>query len=272
MIKDKFRYFGLFAHTSIFFIPPYLKGDFFMAKFNSKQSADAKIKILCIAAVFCALAVASTFVMHIKVMFLTFDAKDAIITVAGLLFGPVYSLGISLVVTLIEYITIGDAEFWGFLMDFLSTALFSTTCALIYKYKKNLKGAILGLLVAIASMTSFMLLFNLFIVPIYTPNYTTAAVAAMIPSLFLPFNLTKALMNSAFVLMLYKPASTALKAARVLPSTSHFTSNDADKKQAESKKRFIMSLLITIGGMLLALACLLIFFYDLNGKFVAFSQ
>lgn len=231
-----------------------------------------KIKILCIAAVFCALAVASTFVMHIKVMFLTFDAKDAIITVAGLLFGPIYSLGISLVVTLIEYITIGDAEFWGFLMDFLSTALFSTTCALIYKYKKNLKGAISGLLVSIVSMTSFMLLFNLFIVPLYTPSYTTAAVAAMIPTLFLPFNLTKAFMNSAIVLVLYKPVSTALKAARVLPSSSLSISGDAYKNKAEAKKRFIMSLSITIGGILLAIACLLIFFYALNGKFVAFSQ
>ena len=231
-----------------------------------------KIKVLCMAAVFCALAVASTFVMHIKVMFLTFDAKDAIITVAGLLFGPVYSLGISLVVTLIEYITIGDAEFWGFFMDFLSTALFSTTCALIYKHKKNLNGAILGLLVSVASMTSFMLLFNLFIVPIYTPNYTTAAVAKMIPTLFLPFNLTKAFMNSAIVLVLYKPVSTALKAARVLPSKSLSISGDTDASKAESKKRLIMSLSITIGGILLAIACLLIFFYALNGKFVAFSK
>ena len=252
--------------------PLILKGDFFMSKLNSKQNTAMKIKILCIAAVFCALAVASTFVMHIKVMFLTFDAKDAIITVAGLLFGPIYSLGISLVVTLIEYITIGDAEFWGFFMDFLSTALFSTTCALIYKHKKNLKGAILGLLVSIASMTSFMLLFNLFIVPIYTPNYTTAAVAKMIPSLFLPFNLTKAFMNSAIVLVLYKPVSTALKAARVLPSKSLSINSGADENKTESKKRFIMSLSITIGGILLAIACLLIFFYVLDGKFVAFSQ
>lgn len=244
-----------------------------MSTLNSKQNSARKIKILCIAAVFCALAVASTFVMHIKVMFLTFDAKDAIITVAGLLFGPIYSLGISLAVTLIEYITIGDAEFWGFFMDFLSTALFSTTCALIYKHKKNLKGAILGLLVSIASMTSFMLLFNLFIVPIYTPNYTTAAVAKMIPTLFLPFNLTKAFMNSAIVLVLYKPVSTALKAARVLPSTS-LSSNigDADENKTESKKRFIMSLSISIGGILLAIVCLLIFFYALDGKFVTFSQ
>ena len=38
-----------------------------------------KIKKLCMAGLFCALAIASTYIMHIKVMFLTFDAKDAVI-------------------------------------------------------------------------------------------------------------------------------------------------------------------------------------------------
>ena len=232
-----------------------------------------KIKILCMAALFCALAVASTFIMHIKVMFLTFDAKDAVITVAGLLFGPVYAVGISLAVSLIEFISIGDAGFWGFFMDFLSTALFSTSCALIYKYHKNLKGAILGLLVSIVSMTSFMLLFNLFIVPIYTPNYTTAAVAKMVPTLFLPFNLTKAVMNSALVLVLYKPVSTALKAARVLPSSSlSLTGGSADENKTKTKKRMILSISITVGGLLLAAICLLVFLYALDGEFVAFSK
>ena len=241
-----------------------------MSKLNSKQDTARKIKILCIAAVFCALAVASTFVMHIKVMFLTFDAKDAIITVAGLLFGPIYSLGISLVVTLIEYITIGDAEFWGFLMDFLSTALFSTTCALIYKYKKNLKGAILGLLVSIASMTSFMLLFNLFIVPLYTPSYTTASVAAMIPTLFLPFNLTKGVMNAALVLILYKPISHSLKSLKILPQKTPKTYATKEEELAAKKeaklKNLKFSLVTTTIGLITIALCIVVFFVVLHGS------
>ena len=195
------------------------------------------------AALFCALAIASTYVMHIKVMFLTFDAKDAVITIAGLLFGPIYSVSISLIVSLIEFITIGDAGFWGFLMDFLSTALFSTVCALIYKYKKNIKGAIIGLISAIFAMTAFMILFNLFIVPIYTPNFTTAAVAKMVPTLFLPFNLTKATLNAAIVLVLYKPASTAMKAARVLPSNPLSQNADDSLSPEQRKKKNLVVLL-----------------------------
>ena len=218
------------------------------------------------AALFCALAVASTFIMHIKVMFLTFDAKDAVVTIAGLLFGPLYSIGISLAVSLIEFISIGDAGFWGFLMDFLSTAIFSTTCALIYKYKKNLKGAVIGLLVAIFSMTAFMLLFNLFIVPLYTPNYTTEAVAKMVPTLFLPFNLTKAVMNSAIVLVIYKPVSTAMKAARVLPVVVMSDSSDGNIDSAERKKRnLLFSLVVTGVGVAVIALCFVVFLVFLKG-------
>ena len=224
------------------------------------------------AALFCALAVASTYIMHIKVMFLTFDAKDAVITIAGLLFGPAYSVGISLVVSTIEFITIGDAGFWGFFMDFLSTAIFSTVCALIYKYKKNIKGAAIGLVSAIFAMTAFMILFNLFIVPIYTPNFTTAAVAKMVPTLFLPFNLTKATLNAAIVLILYKPASTAMKAARVLPSNSLSKKADESMTPEEKKrKNLIFSLVVTGVGLLIAVLCVVVFFVFLGGEIGFFS-
>lgn len=221
------------------------------------------------AAVFCALAIASTFIMHIKVVFLTFDAKDAVITIAGLLFGPIYSVAISLVVSLIEFISMGETGFWGFLMDFLSTALFSTVCALIYKYKKNIKGAVIGLIASIFAMTAFMLLFNLFIVPLYNLNYTTAAVAKMVPTLFLPFNLTKATLNAAIVLILYKPASTALKAARVLPSGN--LSGNADNglsTEEKRKKGIFFSLIVTAVGLAIVALCFVVFFVLLDGQFV----
>ena len=238
-----------------------------MPKINS-QSYSQKIKKLCMAALFCALAFASMFVMRINVMFLTFDSKDAIITIAGLLFGPIYSLSISLVVSLIEFISIGDTGFWGFLMDFLSTAIFSTACALIYKYKKNIKGAIIGLVASVFTMTAFMLLFNLFIVPLYTPNFTTAAVAKMVPTLFLPFNLTKAVLNSALVLILYKPVSTAMKAAKVLPpSAINLSSVALEDSDVQIKKNLTFSLIVSATGLIVAVLCVVVFFVFLDGSF-----
>ncbi len=226
----------------------------------------ARIKKLCMAALFCALAYASTFIFHFKVMFLTFDVKDAVVTLAGLLFGPLYSLSISLAVALLEFISMGETGFWGLLMDILSTATFSTVCALIYKYKKNIKGAIAGLVTSIFTMTAAMLLFNIFITPIYM-GVARAEVIALIPSLFLPFNLVKAVMNSAIVMILYKPISTALKAAKVLPREISLSDNGQVSDTERKKKHFIFSIVVTAVGIAVIALCVYIFIFFMNGEF-----
>ncbi len=231
------------------------------------QDRSWRLRKLVLAAVFCALAVVSMFVMRITVVFLTFDSKDAIITLAGLLLGPIYSLAISFITAFIEFITIGDTGPWGFLMDFLSTAFFSVTCALIYKFKKNIKGAIVGLFSAILAMTSFMLLFNLFIVPLYNLAYTTASVAKMIPTLFLPFNLTKGLLNAALVLIIYKPMSIAMKAAKVLPSNQLIHENDPLATKERENKNLRFSLAVSAVGVVIVAICLVIFFLLMDGSF-----
>lgn len=233
-----------------------------MSNIISRRRSEQSFKKLVVAAVFCALAFASIFFIRINVMFLTFDAKDAVITIAGLLLGPIYSLAISVAVAIIESVTIGDTGFWGLLMDVLSTAAFSCTCALIYKYKKNIKGAIIGLASSVLAMTAFMILFNLFIVPLYTPGFTTADVAKMIPTLFLPFNLTKAMLNAALVLVLYKPASTALKATKVLSSGRDERANESIDKNRNLK----FSLAVTTVGVAIIAICFVVFFVALDGN------
>ncbi|MBE6548445.1 MAG: ECF transporter S component [Ruminococcaceae bacterium] len=228
---------------------------------KNKLSALQKVQRITVIALFCAFAYVAMFVTSwIKVGFLTFDAKDTVVTIAGLLFGPLYSLIISFSVAFIELITVGDTGFWGFLMNFLSTAVFACSCALIYKYKKNIKGAIIGICVAVVSMTAVMLLLNLLVTPIYT-GQPSRVIASMIPTLFLPFNLAKAIMNGALVLVLYKPISRAMKAAGVLPTSSY-------QKDEELKKSSLKTTFAVLGiGILFAAISLIIFVAVLGGSF-----
>ena len=69
---------------------------------------------------------------------------------------------------------------------------------------------ILSLIIGSVFMTAAMILWNWLITPIYM-GYPRDAVAAMLVPVFLPFNLLKAGLNSAFVLFLYKPLVTALR-------------------------------------------------------------
>ena len=228
-------------------------------KKTQKLTTKERILRMVMIALFCALSYAATSLFHIKVTFLTFDIKDCLITIGGLLFGPVAAVIISAVTALLELITVSDTGFYGMLMNFVSSASFSVVASLIYRYRRDLLGAMIGLITAVFSMTAIMLCMNLLVVPLYTPGVDTATVAAMLPTLILPFNLTKAVMNAAMVLILYKPVSTALRYAHVkLPGHK--------SDGAPHKSTWETNLLITVAGVLLVVASLILFFVLLGGK------
>lgn len=153
------------------------------------------------------------------VLFLKYEPKDTVITIAGFLLGPMASLIISAVVSLVEMISVSDTGIIGCIMNFISTCSFACVAALIYKKDRTLKGAVLGLLSGSVSMVCVMLLWNWLITPLYMGG-TREAVAAMLLPVFLPFNALKAGFNSALVLALYKPLTGALRKARLLPQRS----------------------------------------------------
>ena len=222
-----------------------------------RMSAKEKILRMVMIALFCALAFAVMPLFRINVGFLTFDIKDAVITIGGLLFGPWAAVIISAVTALLEFITIGDTGPYGLLMDFVSSASFAVVASLIYRFRRDLMGAVISLLAAVFSMTAVMLCMNLLIVPLYTPGVTVTTVAKMLPTLILPFNLTKAVLNAALVMILYKPVSIALRYARVkIAGASMETKIAADKKT---------NLLITVAGLALVAASLILFFVILGG-------
>lgn len=198
---------------------PFLKG--------SKMNTTEKIKRTCAVAMFCALAYICVFAFRLVNIggFLTFDAKDAVITVGALFFGPVSGLFTSLAVTFLEAITISTTGPWGFLMNFLSSAAFSVTASLIYKHRRKMSGAVLGLLASVTVTTALMVLANLFITPLYL-GVSRSDVAAMLPTLLLPFNFLKSLLNASLVMLLYKPITTALKRSRLIrdKGTTHTVS------------------------------------------------
>ncbi len=180
---------------------------------------DTLKKMIC-TALFSAIAFIFVFVFRISGIggFLTFDAKDAIMTLCGLFFGPVYGLITVVIATVLEAVTISTTGPWGLLMNFLSSAAFVVSASVIYKYVHKMKGAIIGLCTSVAVMTVVMVIANIIITPIYM-HVDRSAVISLLPKLLIPFNLTKSVFNAAIVLLLYKPLSTALKKARVLESS-----------------------------------------------------
>ena len=103
----------------------------------------------------------------------------------------------------------GDTGVYGLIMDILSSVGFAFTAALIYKYKKTFVGAIISLVSSVFVATAVMIVANLLITPYYM-GVTVTAVRSLIPSLLLPFNFLKAMLNAGVVALLYKPLTGAL--------------------------------------------------------------
>ena len=144
------------------------------------------------------------------VMFLKYEPKDVIITIGGFLLGPMAAFVTSLVVSLIEMVTISDTGIIGAVMNLLSTCAFACTATYVYKRKHTLGGAIAGLIIGSIAMIAVMLLWNYLITPMYM-GVARQAVAGMLVPVFLPFNALKAGFNSALILGLYKPLVSALR-------------------------------------------------------------
>ncbi|MBQ4121685.1 MAG: ECF transporter S component [Clostridia bacterium] len=220
-----------------------------------KQNSTDRIKKLVATAMFCALAYACMYFIKIPVGFLTLDVKDSLIILCALLFGPVYGLTIAVIVPLLELITISGTGIYGFIMNVLSSVTFSLTASLIYRYKKSMTGAIVGLCSGVFAVTAVMMLANLLITPHYIGG-SVADVAAMIPKVLLPFNLVKAILNAAIVLLLYKPLSKTLKRIGFLSSSAR-TSNTETRGG-------LRSVVITVVAIAVILASLAIVFFVLR--------
>ena len=152
--------------------------------------------------------------------FLDFDFKDVVICIGGFIYGPVPAAIISIVVALIEAVTISHTGPIGLLMNIIATCSFCCTATFVYKKHHTMRGAVLGLTLGTMVLVAVMLLWNYLITPIYQ-GVPRDVVAAMLPTVFLPFNLVKGGMNMAATLLLYKPIVTALrKAGLVAPSKS----------------------------------------------------
>ncbi|MBQ1861431.1 MAG: ECF transporter S component, partial [Clostridia bacterium] len=114
--------------------------------------------------------------------FLTFDLKDAVICIAGFLFGPLAAAEISVVVSFIEMYTISSTGIWGFIMNVLSTCTLACTAAWFYQRKRTQVNAILGLIVGVLLMSAVMVLWNYLITPIYMTVPREQIIPLLIPT------------------------------------------------------------------------------------------
>ncbi|MGI6264616.1 MAG: ECF transporter S component [Acutalibacteraceae bacterium] len=182
------------------------------------------VRDMAVWALICALAYISVALIRVPVVsFLKYEPKDAVLMIGGFIYGPLAAAVMSIVVSAVEMVTVSDTGWIGALMNVLSTCAFVCVASAFYRRKRTMRGALLGLAVGTVAMAAIMLLWNALITPLYM-GVPRQAVMEMLLPVFLPFNLIKAVMNSALTLLLYKHVVTALRKARLVPAPQQGTS------------------------------------------------
>lgn len=240
-----------------------------MKTINKNSQKTKKIVII---GLFTALAFAVSAVLPIKVSFLTLDFKDAVSTICGMFFGPVSGLVCALIVPFIEA-TYSGTGIYGLIMNIISSVTLVGISSTIYKYKKTIWGAVLGLATAAVATMGIMTLANILITPHFlkiTMGMSLEAarqtVNGLLPTTIIPFNIIKSILNASIAMLLYKPISRMLKSILRTKDAALVDNASIEITDEETKKRNRMrSIAVTVVSSALVVLSFVIVFLVLGG-------
>lgn len=160
--------------------------------------------------------------------FYKLDLSEMLILIGGFALGPMAAVLIELLKNLLNLLLNGTTTaFVGEFANFITGCVFVVPAALIYRHKKSLKNAILGMIVGALSLTVVGSLLNYFVlVPTYVEMYklpldsivgmasavnpAVTDLKSMIVFAVAPFNLLKGIICSILAVLLYKRVSGIL--------------------------------------------------------------
>lgn len=159
--------------------------------------------------------------------FVKLDFSELPALIAAFAFGPQYGV-LSCLIKNIMHLFVTSSAGVGELSNFVLGAVFTGTAGLIYKYKNNRLGALIGSVVGAAAMAVFSVASNYFVVyPAYVVLYgmPMEAIIGMYKALLpaadsllkalvifnLPFTFIKGVLDAALCFAVYKKLSPILK-------------------------------------------------------------
>lgn len=179
---------------------------------NIKFNSTLKTAIM---AMLTALSIVSLYIIRMPLIpaapFLEYDAADIPVLIGSMLLGPVHGMIILLAVCLIQALTVSASSGWiGFVMHFAASGIFVLVAANIYKRKKTVKSLIVALTAGSVAMVAAMIPLNLVFTGIFLGAGTQTVIQMLIPAI-IPFNLLKAVINSAVTFAIFTPIAEILK-------------------------------------------------------------
>lgn len=172
------------------------------------------VKKLVVMAMLAAVSVVLVWAVHVPlipmVSFLEYDPADVPILIAALAYGPVAGVVLTVVVSVIQGLTVSAASgLYGILMHVIATSTLVLVAGGVYRLRHTRGGGALGLALGTLAMGLVMMPANHFITPHFMGQPVAVVDALLLPGI-LPFNLIKAGLNSGITFVVYKVVSRYL--------------------------------------------------------------
>lgn len=153
-------------------------------------------------------------IMFVKVPlfanYLIYEPGDVPILIIGFMFGPALGVAASFIVAVMMALLTGLGGPFGAFMHFLATGTMVGVAGSVYYFRKTKGGAVWGMLFGGLAMAVTMAVANVLLDPIFYGLSREAVTKLLMPAI-VPFNLTKAGINSAVTFVLYKRTAAFLR-------------------------------------------------------------
>ncbi|MBQ9833466.1 MAG: ECF transporter S component [Clostridia bacterium] len=178
---------------------------------KSSITVNTLVKAAMLAALSIVLMYLVRFPIFPSAAYLEYDMADVPILIGTFMFGPLVGLAITLIVCVIQAISVSASSGWvGAVMHFIATGGLVIVAGLIYKKNHTRKGAVAGLLIGAFVSILLMIPLNLIMTPLFN-GVPVDAVKAMLVPIIIPFNAIKAVINCTVTFVLYKALSRLFK-------------------------------------------------------------
>ena len=180
---------------------------------TSIASNKKRIKVLTKMGMLVAISIAVVYLIHFPIFpavaFLEYDPADIPILIGTFAFGPLAGLGLTLITSVIQGLTVSAASgVYGIIMHVIATSVLVVVSGSIYRRKKQKFSAVIGLIAGTVCMALAMMIANLTITPRFM-GVSRDVVWNLMPFI-IGFNILKAGINGAITFILYKRISNFL--------------------------------------------------------------
>lgn len=149
--------------------------------------------------------------------FLIYEPGDIPILIIAFLYGPMPALSATFILSILMAALTGLGGPFGAFMHFLATGVLVGIAGYFYKKYHSKKGAIIGLAMGSLAMTVVMGVANVLLNPIFYGIPYEQTINMLLPGI-IPFNLTKAIINSILTVLVYKKIAEFLRSKGLLTS------------------------------------------------------